>query len=53
MYKCNECNSKFEEPKVLIERHGFSYGGYERIKMCPHCKSEDIDEVWNESEDDE
>ena len=59
MYKCNDCYSVFEEPKVLVERHGFSCGGYEKIKLCPFCNGEEIDytdfdnDDWKESEYDD
>lgn len=47
MYKCNECRCEFEYPEEYYEKHGFSYGPYERWSVCPYCGSTD----FGESED--
>lgn len=54
MYKCNNCESTFEEPrKVDLEtfygvysQFGNSYGNM--IKICPRCEDNDIEEVDEE-----
>ena len=43
-YICNNCGHTFSEPKVYIERHGFSYGPGETIYTCPYCGVDDMSE---------
>ena len=44
MYKCNECGEVFDEPTVVLERHGFNDGFAERFYVCPYCGG-DFEEV--------
>lgn len=41
-YRCNVCNKKFENPKFYEEKHGLDSPPYERVAVCPHCKSGDF-----------
>lgn len=43
MYKCRTCGEVFNEPRVIVERHGFTDGMYEKISECPECGSGDYD----------
>ena len=43
MYKCRDCGAEFDEPYVYYERHGFTYGSFEKWSECPHCGSCDYD----------
>lgn len=50
MYKCNSCKEGIKEPVVEIYREESEYFGrpvYEPITIykCPHCGSDDIEEV--------
>ena len=57
MYKCNNCDCKFETPrKVDLETYygvystfGNSYG--EMINLCPECEDNDITEYNEEKEE--
>lgn len=57
MYKCLECNAKFEEP-VLIKTTYESYYGVSdlqsntplTLELCPNCKNENIEEEIEEDE---
>ena len=33
-YQCRNCRAVFEES----ERHGFTYGPYETVEVCPSCR---------------
>ena len=37
MYKCNECEERFEEPIIKGDLE-------EDIAVCPYCESEQIEE---------
>lgn len=49
MYRCNECKSKFGQPKEISAEdfYGvsdlFDYSCGEKIKVCPKCGSNDIE----------
>lgn len=49
MWKCHECGEEFDEPKYYQECVGEFWGApaYETWVICPHCKSEDIEEDYN------
>ncbi len=57
MYRCRNCGEHFDIPNEVHERHGFTYGLYETIYVCPYCKIDDMEEVeehdYLEDEDDE
>lgn len=36
-YCCDNCGVLFDEPRRVIERHGFDDGFYETIYCCPCC----------------
>ena len=46
-YKCNECDSEFDELGSYKENIGEYWGipVYETFYCCPHCKSDDYEEV--------
>jgi hypothetical protein len=44
-YYCEDCKGYFEEPKVVIEMHGFGYGNGAEISLCAHCNSDYIEEA--------
>lgn len=37
MWICLECREVFEEPQRWEERHGFTYGPFEKWSGCPYC----------------
>lgn len=37
-YQCRNCRAVFEEPLIKSERHGFTYGPYETVEVCPSCR---------------
>lgn len=43
---CNNCESEFDDPRVLAEPAGEYFGtpGYVHIEVCPICGSDDIEE---------
>lgn len=45
-YKC-ECGRVFtgEEAKKIMDRHGFDFGGYDKMSVCPSCNSTEFSEV--------
>ena len=45
MYYCTDCGSKFEYPEVICETLELKEPPYKRIKICPFCKSGEIDEL--------
>lgn len=45
MYYCINCSEEFEEPKKIIENHGFSSPPYEEVLVCPFCFSPDFFET--------
>lgn len=36
-YCCDNCGEIFEEPRRVIERHGFDDGFHETFYCCPNC----------------
>lgn len=44
-YICTDCNTEFEEPFIIIERHGLEAPPYEHIEVCPECHSSDFEEI--------
>ena len=53
MYRCEDCKSEFEEPKIEITTYEqflnvselFPTGTSYEVKHCPICNSEDIERV--------
>ena len=45
MYYCNNCGGEFYSPKVLKEMHGLSSPPYEKLLVCPICKSDSFYEI--------
>lgn len=46
MYICEECESVFEEPKIIEEHHPYGMGyATEEWAVCPHCESTDYTEA--------
>ena len=39
MYRCEDCNRKFEKPKKVVETHGQTTPPYEVFYLCPFCNS--------------
>lgn len=37
MFICTNCGHLFEEPDCWEERHGFTYGPFEKFSGCPKC----------------
>jgi hypothetical protein len=50
MFKCTECNAEFYAPDEYEETHGLDCGPYERVGICPKCKSTDYKEWDNHVE---
>lgn len=44
-FYCTECNKYFDEPIFYEERHGLDSPPYERVAICPHCKSTDFEKI--------
>lgn len=45
-YKCRECGAEFDVPHRWVERHGLTYGPFEKWSECPHCGSCDYDDAY-------
>ena len=41
MYICKECKCEFENPAVIKEKHGLENPPFEKLYVCPRCKSTD------------
>lgn len=55
MYKCKICDITFDRPRVVREKHRYTFMGlglYEEFDVCPACGNDDFEEV-EENEDDE
>ncbi len=44
-FYCTECNRYFDEPLFYEERHGLDAPPYERVVVCPYCKSADFEKI--------
>lgn len=44
MYFCRDCGSVFDTPGSYEETHGFEYGPYESVAICPYCNGDDFTE---------
>lgn len=53
MYKCNECGCVFEDPKVVVETHGFKFPPYEKFSVCPRCGDGDYDSYYGDEEEED
>jgi hypothetical protein len=47
MFECMDCGALFTEPDTYRECVGEFWGtpAYESFPCCPHCKSDDFEEV--------
>ena len=46
MLICEECNTTFDNPKIINEYHPYGMGyAAERWAVCPHCESTSIAEA--------
>ena len=60
MWRCDNCGAEFEEPAVeeICMEDYFGVGSlfrdrhYKNITVCPNCRSEDIDEFFDDEDDD-
>jgi hypothetical protein len=46
MYICLNCNNVFAQPNQYEERHGFTYGQFEKIYRCPYCDDNEFVETY-------
>ena len=55
MYICNICGNVFaeDEVEIVIEKHGLDTPPYEKIAVCPYCRSNDFEEVDEDLEEDD
>lgn len=53
MYKCNECGCVFEDPKVVVETHGFKFPPYEKFYVCHRCGDGDYDSYYGDEEEED
>ena len=53
MFKCRECGCEFDKPFTYVERHGFTYGPFERWGECPHCGSCDYGDAYIVAQEEE
>lgn len=44
MYRCDNCNTVFDEPKQYEEKHNLDAPPYERYMGCPECGSSEYEE---------
>ena len=51
IYKCNYCENKFENPRIIEERHGLDTPPYEYIAVCPYCLETGFEEYNEEKEE--
>lgn len=54
MYRCRDCYNEFEEPKLTRDPVGEYHGqtAYEDWYVCPHCGSDDYEEIREEDAED-
>ena len=45
MYRCKDCNRKFEIPKKVIETHGQTAPPFEVFYLCPFCNSTNFEKI--------
>lgn len=50
MYRCNDCNLCFDQPKRYIDRHGLDCPPYEHHMGCPSCGGDDYDVLKEDEE---
>ena len=59
MYRCYNCKAEFDESDVELTSYEDYYGvssmfrdrHYFSLEVCPNCRSEDIEEIDDEEED--
>ena len=44
MYNCKDSKRRFENFKVIIERHGLDSAPYQKIAVCPICGGTDLEQ---------
>lgn len=37
MYICRSCESVFDDPRLVVEKHGLHCAPYETFSCCPMC----------------
>ena len=47
MYQCQDCEHEFLYSECIEETHGLSFGPYEKISVCPYCKSQKFFKIEN------
>lgn len=45
MFICNDCGCEFEKSDLLTEKHGLDSPPYEKICVCPKCKSTNFKKI--------
>ncbi len=45
MYYCKDCNHKFEKPLIKPESHRLSSPPFEKLYLCPFCKTTNFTEI--------
>lgn len=55
MYRCGECGREFYEPGSYEDYRGEYWGMpcWETIPCCPHCDSDDFEEIKDDEEEEE
>ena len=53
-YKCYDCGEEFDEPATRRELVGEFWGtpAYDNFDCCPRCRSDEIEEVFEDDETD-
>lgn len=51
MFRCYDCGREFETPDTFQEYRGEFWGmpAYETVSCCPFCRSDEYDEIKNNS----
>lgn len=47
MYQCQDCDYEFLYSDSITERHNMQSPPYEKISVCPKCKSQNFSELRN------
>ena len=40
--RCENCKRTFDIPKFYFEKHGLDAPPFERVAVCPHCRSDEF-----------
>lgn len=46
LWICNDCHEHFEVPEIGMDLDGGDH--YVKVRMCPHCHSQNIDQYWED-----